>query len=282
MYCSRLLMQQTVDNNLFDMHILSLLALQKKVECLTLFCPASVCVLSLSVKSPFSPCLSLTLTRRLTMAGISKFPLPLLIYLSLWLSVFPGFSHSRPYRLLNLPSFLRCRLFPRSHKAISCVSLDVYIIEAFAHEGLNSESKSLVCASPLPPTLLSPNTAYSLLFMELFHHVFLHAYYRGLLYASSMAPMKHLNYLSPPVCLATLKKVFPTKSQNYSCCICILSNLSFAPCCILLGASSHLPTIGGNFHLHLRLLNCCLNSYKKKLLYKKGIGPTFSKLCVGV
>lgn len=45
---------------------------------------------------------------------------------------------------------------------------------------------------------------YSLLFMELFHHVFLHAYHRGLPYASTMAPMKQLNNLSPPVCLATL------------------------------------------------------------------------------
>lgn len=68
---------------------------------------------------------------------------------------------------------------------------------------------------PLYYPFLPPHTpqthSHSLLFMELFHHVFLHAYYRRLPYASGMAPMKHLNNLSPPVCLATLQKVFPNK-----------------------------------------------------------------------
>lgn len=72
----------------------------------------------------------------------------------------------------------------------------------------------------LPPS--APQTlSHSLLFMELFHHVFLHAYYRGLPYASGMAPMKHLNNLSPPVCLATLSKVFPQQSRKIIHVICI-------------------------------------------------------------
>lgn len=65
-----------------------------------------------------------------------------------------------------------------------------------------------VTCLPITPLSNPPHTpqtvSHSLLFMELFHHVFLHAYYRGLPYASGMAPMKHLNNLLPPVCLATL------------------------------------------------------------------------------
>ena len=69
---------------------------------------------------------------------------------------------------------------------------------------------------PLFPPHTSQTLPHCLLFMELFHHVFLHAYYRGLPYESGMARMKHLNNLLPPVCFA-FRKFFLTKSQNYSC-----------------------------------------------------------------
>lgn len=98
------------------------------------------------------------------------------------------------------------RLF---HQAAS----DVYIIGASCS---CLQSRSWTCYPFLPPH--SPQMlSNSLLFMELFHHCFLHIYYRGLLDAGGKVPMKHLNNLSPPVCICHTYKVFPTKSQNYSC-----------------------------------------------------------------
>lgn len=53
-----LLMQHAAENDLFEMHILSPLVLKKKAASLHLLFHMSVCVSSLSVKSPFffSPC----------------------------------------------------------------------------------------------------------------------------------------------------------------------------------------------------------------------------------
>lgn len=110
-----------------------------------------------------------------------------------------------PYLLLNLPSLSEPEPLPTSHGAISSSVLRcIYYRGLMQSPTLRRSQSHLLPYCPFLPPRTPQTLSHSLLFMALFHHVFLHAYYRGLPYASGMAPMKYLNNLSPPVCLATL------------------------------------------------------------------------------
>lgn len=139
------------------------------------------------------------------------FPLPHVLFcLRFLISLFfiYLFLVARVFCLICLFFFQNPVLFPAQHtRLFHQASSDVYIIGAScagAHTETGSQSH-LPLVLPLLSAPHSPNTlAHSLLFMGLFHHAFLRAYSRSLPYASGMAPMKYLNNLSPPVCLATL------------------------------------------------------------------------------
>lgn len=179
------LRQHAAQNYLFEMHILSSLGTcclrRKWTVSLHLLLPTSVCVSSLSVKYPFflSPCLSHKHT--LTMAGISIFPLPLLIHPSLQLSVLHSFFFPplrRLYLPLNLPSFFCTQPFPTSHKAMSWSVLRCIYYRGLVHECLHAVRVKVtrLCITPsshpaLPKHSLTLYCLWSCFIMSSYMHI---------------------------------------------------------------------------------------------------------------
>lgn len=184
---------------IFEMCTLSPLALKRKKLLLHLL---SVCVLFKSLFS-FPSCFShknIHSQWQESQSFLSAFSYIFLF--NSMLSVPPP-----PPPPLQSALLLRSRFVPStSHRAISSSILWCIYYRCLVRKCLCKVGVKVTClgigpfnSNPTIPRML----AHSALFMELFHHVFLHAFYRGLP-LRSVAPMKHLNNLLPPVCLATL------------------------------------------------------------------------------
>lgn len=172
----------------------------------------SVCVSSLSVKSSFFISVSHINIHNGRNLNISP-----LIYLSLLLCVSQCLSLCRPYLPLNLSSFSAPNPSPTSHKAISSSALRCIYYRGLAHRRLHKDRVKVtflrITLSSYPTLPKHSPTLYCL------WTCFIMSSYMHIIEAcpTQAAWLQWNIWIIYYLQSATLRKVFPTKSQNYSC-----------------------------------------------------------------